>query len=62
MLIPIAVGALVLAANRILGGHETRSVPLMRAIRLVVLAYALFVEGFGYLHLLVDRPGANAER
>lgn len=60
MLIPIAFGALKVAASRMLGGHETRSLSLKRAIRLVLLAYALFVEGFAYIYLLIDRPSANA--
>lgn len=60
MLIAIAFGALMVATNRMLGGHDTRAISLKRAIQLVVLAYALFVEGFAYLYLLIDRPGANA--
>lgn len=60
MLISIAFGALMVAANRMLGGHDTRPILFKRAIRLVVLAYVLFVEGFAYLYLLIDRPGANA--
>ncbi|WP_271591326.1 potassium channel family protein [Bradyrhizobium sp. CCBAU 65884] len=60
MLISIAFGALILAANRMLGRHETQSISLKRTIQLVVLVYALFVEGFAYLYLLIDRPGANA--
>ncbi|WP_271603633.1 ion channel [Bradyrhizobium sp. CCBAU 45384] len=60
MLIGIAFGALIVATNRMLGGHDTRSISLTHAIQLVVLAYVLFVEGFAYLYLLIDRPGANA--
>ncbi|WP_157785771.1 potassium channel family protein [Bradyrhizobium liaoningense] len=60
MLISIAFGALMVATNRMLGGHDTRPILFKRTIRLVVLAYVLFVEGFAYLYLLIDRPGANA--
>jgi voltage-gated potassium channel Kch len=31
---------------------------LVTSVQLVVLAYILFVEGFGYLYLLMDQPGA----
>ncbi|GLR90648.1 ion channel [Bradyrhizobium iriomotense] len=60
MLISIAFGALTVATNQMLGGRDARSILLKRAIQLVLLAYALFVEGFAYLYLLIDRPDANA--
>jgi hypothetical protein len=60
LLIPMGVSALVIGSRRMLGRGGPSSINLVSAIRLVLLAYVLFVEGFAYLFLTIDVQGAFA--
>jgi len=56
--IGMAVGALLSGCTQMLVPREKAGMRLVTSVQLVVLAYILFVEGFGYLYLLMDQPGA----